>query len=165
MNVHTRLILHVAFNVHTACSLDFQHIFFLFFWSVIFFLALIFFNVTLNYYLSCCSNIRHKFQQLVNRLLFFPPTSYHKYELVFLSKMFSREIEIDFLVCCNTVSLILTPALGIEANLFWCFGGPYQLLFFFFNGLFFLVTKQEKSYNYFTFYLSHKTQIFLLSDF
>ena len=71
MNVHTRLILHVAFNVHTARSLDFLHIFFLFFWSVIFFLALLFFNVTLNYYLSCCSNIRHKFQQLVNRLLFF----------------------------------------------------------------------------------------------
>ena len=40
----------------------------------------------------------------------FPPTSCHKYELVFLSKMFSREIEIDFLVCCDTVSLILTPA-------------------------------------------------------
>ena len=40
----------------------------------------------------------------------FPPTSCHKYELVFLSKMFSREIEIDFLVCCNTVLLILTPA-------------------------------------------------------
>ena len=132
MNVHTRLILHVALNVHTACSLDFQHIFFFFFWSVIFFLALIFFNVTLNYYLSCCSNIRHKFQQLVNRLLFFPPTSCHKYELVFLSKMFSREIEIDFLVCCNTISWILTRALGIQANLFWCFGRPYLLLFFFF---------------------------------
>ena len=40
----------------------------------------------------------------------FPPTSYHKYELVFLSKMFSREIEINFLVCCNTISFILTPA-------------------------------------------------------
>ena len=40
----------------------------------------------------------------------FPPTSCHKYELVFLSKMFSREIEIDFLVFCNTVSFILTLA-------------------------------------------------------
>ena len=40
----------------------------------------------------------------------FPPTSCHKYELVFLGKMFFGEIEIDFLVCCNTVSLILTSA-------------------------------------------------------
>ena len=40
----------------------------------------------------------------------FPPTSCHKYELVFLGKMFFGEIEINFLVCCNTVLLILTSA-------------------------------------------------------
>ena len=68
--------------------------------------------------------------------------------------MFSREIEIDFLVCCKTVSLILTLVLGIKANLFWCFGRPYLLFFFFFFKLTFFLgnqsTKQEKNYNYFT---------------
>ena len=146
MNVHTRLILHVTFNVHTACSLDFLHIFFLFFWPVIFFLALIFFNVTLNYYLSCCSNIRHKFQQLVNRLLFFPPTSCHKYELVFLSKMFSREIETIFLFVVIPFRWSWLRCWVSRRICFGALGGP-TFFFFFLNRIFFLVTKQEKSYN------------------
>ena len=39
------------------------------------------------------------------------------------------------IICCNTVSLILTPALGFQANLFWCFGGPCLLPILFFGGL------------------------------
>ena len=54
---------------------------------------------------SICS-LQHRHTLVISEYgLHFLPTSCHKYELVFLSKMFSRGIEIVFLVCCNAIDL------------------------------------------------------------